>query len=260
MMSLALAVSCTPGSCTTTRSRPCCWITGSATPSSLTRLCSVVMFCLSACSCTEGGLGLERVARSLKSLPSADGPPFAGRELVGQQVARAVQRGRRRGSALRPVAVAADAAVADVLVAQHRAHVAGSRPRPSWSAPPSCPPASGSARRRAGPGPGTSARARKRPARPASATAGSARRCSSGRPGRVQRLSDMASLALSCNPHLDRGTVQRSGRHDTGSLELPPPSPLSDHLLTAPAGDSPKKLGMPPPQCDDSPPSSPLVI
>ncbi|MCY1229233.1 hypothetical protein D9M72_415900 [compost metagenome] len=52
MMSLALAVSCTPGSCTTIRSAPCCWITGSATPSSLTRLCSVVMFCLTAASCT----------------------------------------------------------------------------------------------------------------------------------------------------------------------------------------------------------------
>ena len=48
MMSFALAVSCTPGSWTTTRSAPCCWITGSATPSSFTRLCSVVMFCFSA--------------------------------------------------------------------------------------------------------------------------------------------------------------------------------------------------------------------
>ncbi len=47
-MSLALATSCTPGSCTTMRSRPCCWITGSATPSSLIRLCRVPMFCLSA--------------------------------------------------------------------------------------------------------------------------------------------------------------------------------------------------------------------
>ena len=58
-ISLALAVSCTPGSCTTTRSRPCCWITGSATPSSLMRLCSVRMFCLSACSWNltrDGGL------------------------------------------------------------------------------------------------------------------------------------------------------------------------------------------------------------
>ncbi|MOA01428.1 hypothetical protein D3C78_1208370 [compost metagenome] len=44
-MSLALAVSCTPGSCTTMRLGPACWITGSATPSSLTRLCRVVMFC-----------------------------------------------------------------------------------------------------------------------------------------------------------------------------------------------------------------------
>ena len=47
---LARATSCTPGSWTTMRSAPCCWITGSATPSSFTRLCSVVMFCLSALS------------------------------------------------------------------------------------------------------------------------------------------------------------------------------------------------------------------
>ena len=31
-MSFALAVSCTPGSCTTMRSAPCCWMIGSATP------------------------------------------------------------------------------------------------------------------------------------------------------------------------------------------------------------------------------------
>ena len=47
-MSLARAVSCTPGSCTTIRSAPWRWMTGSATPSSLIRLFSVVMFC-----CTE---------------------------------------------------------------------------------------------------------------------------------------------------------------------------------------------------------------
>ena len=51
-MSFALAVSCTPGSCTTTRLAPCCWMTGSATPSSLTRFLSVVMFCCRANSCT----------------------------------------------------------------------------------------------------------------------------------------------------------------------------------------------------------------
>ena len=69
-MSLALAVSCTPGSCTTMRSRPCCWITGSATPSSLIRLCRVTMFCLSACSCTRRAASGLMVAVSLYSVPS----------------------------------------------------------------------------------------------------------------------------------------------------------------------------------------------
>ncbi|MPM94235.1 hypothetical protein SDC9_141380 [bioreactor metagenome] len=69
-MSLALAVSCTPGSCTTMRSSPCCWITGSATPSSLIRLCSVTMFCLSACSCTLRRASGLIEATSLKPVPS----------------------------------------------------------------------------------------------------------------------------------------------------------------------------------------------
>ena len=60
MMSLARATSCTPGSCTTMRSAPCCWIIGSATPSSLTRLRSVVMFCWTPSSmraaCSASGL------------------------------------------------------------------------------------------------------------------------------------------------------------------------------------------------------------
>ena len=43
--SLTLPGSCTPGSSTTMRRSPCCWITGSATPNALTRLRSVVMFC-----------------------------------------------------------------------------------------------------------------------------------------------------------------------------------------------------------------------
>ncbi len=68
MMSLALAVSCTPGSCTTMRSAPCCWITGSATPSSLTRLCSVVMFCFTAASCTARRATSVKVPTTL--LPS----------------------------------------------------------------------------------------------------------------------------------------------------------------------------------------------
>ena len=71
MMSLAFAVSCTPGNCTTTRSSPCCWITGSATPSSLTRLCKVVMFCVIAVSCTRRAAAGLRLPESLKSVPSA---------------------------------------------------------------------------------------------------------------------------------------------------------------------------------------------
>ena len=69
-MSLALAVSCTPGSCTTMRSMPCCWITGSATPSSLIRLCSVTMFCLSAWSWMRRAASGLMLAVSLYSVPS----------------------------------------------------------------------------------------------------------------------------------------------------------------------------------------------
>ena len=69
-MSLALAVSCTPGNCTTMRSIPCCWITGSDTPSSLIRLCSVVMFCFSAWSCTRRAASGLIVAVSRNSEPS----------------------------------------------------------------------------------------------------------------------------------------------------------------------------------------------
>ena len=50
IMSLARAVSWTPGNCTTMRSAPCCWITGSFTASSLTRLFRVMMFCFTALS------------------------------------------------------------------------------------------------------------------------------------------------------------------------------------------------------------------
>ncbi len=41
---LASAVSCTPGSSTTMRVAPCCWMTGSDTPSALTRLRRVARF------------------------------------------------------------------------------------------------------------------------------------------------------------------------------------------------------------------------
>ena len=70
-ISLARAVSCTPGSCTTTRSAPCCWITGSATPSSFTRLCSVRMFCCSAFSWTRFWNSGLTVATSSRSRPSS---------------------------------------------------------------------------------------------------------------------------------------------------------------------------------------------
>ena len=70
MMSFALAVSCTPGSSTTMRSSPCCWITGSDTPSWLTRLCSVLMFCFSALSCTALIACGRNVATSLTPVPS----------------------------------------------------------------------------------------------------------------------------------------------------------------------------------------------
>jgi len=53
------------------RSAPCCWITGSATPSSLTRLCSVVMFCLSAVSSTSRSVCGSSAITSFSSVPSA---------------------------------------------------------------------------------------------------------------------------------------------------------------------------------------------
>ena len=67
---LARATSCTPGSCTTTRSAPCCWITGSATPSSLMRLCRVPMFCLSALA------WMSRVAFGLSATSSRRSSPL----------------------------------------------------------------------------------------------------------------------------------------------------------------------------------------
>ena len=68
-MSLARAVSCTPGSCTTTRSLPCCWTIGSATPSSLTRLRRMVMFCCTAPSWMRFCASGFKPAKSLKSVP-----------------------------------------------------------------------------------------------------------------------------------------------------------------------------------------------
>src|SRR5487761_2526847 len=70
-MSLARAVSWTPGSCTTTRSVPACWMIGSATPSSLTRLRRIVMFCWTALSWMRVCAGGESPATSRRSPPAA---------------------------------------------------------------------------------------------------------------------------------------------------------------------------------------------
>src|SRR5260363_199360 len=51
ILSFALAVSCTLGNSTMMRSAPCCCTSGSATPSSFTRLDKVRMFCCSAFFC-----------------------------------------------------------------------------------------------------------------------------------------------------------------------------------------------------------------
>ncbi len=69
MMSFARAVSCTPGSCTTTRSAPCCWMIGSATPSSFTRLRRIWMFCWTAPSCMRFCASGFRPAISRSSPP-----------------------------------------------------------------------------------------------------------------------------------------------------------------------------------------------
>ena len=156
-MSLALAVSCTPGNWTTMRSAPCCWITGSATPSSLIRLCSVVMFCLSANSPIFFWASGFSVATSLRSLPS----PCSARSRSGWLSAmalRALSRvsasrnlmTRRSPSRLTP-------AWRRFLSRMHGAQVGRQSSRGAWSARPSCRPGAGNARRRAGRGRGTSA-------------------------------------------------------------------------------------------------------
>ena len=127
-MSFAFAVSCTPGSCTTMRSAPCCWMIGSATPSSLTRLRSVVMFCCSAKSC---------VRRCASGLSVRDDAEFARRRPAlrsSRSGMRALDLGHRL-VAHRPVAeahdhrlaLARDAAVLDALVAQRAADVVRER-------------------------------------------------------------------------------------------------------------------------------------
>src|SRR4029450_9125136 len=135
MMSFALAVSCTPGNCTTTRSAPCCWITGSATPSSLTRLCSVVMFCVIAADWTRlaapgvgvrGGVVLE-VAGKLPVYAFLALDPVEVGQLVDQDRSRRRQRRLVAKADDDAVAGARDAGVANVLVAQQRPHVARGR-------------------------------------------------------------------------------------------------------------------------------------
>ena len=123
-MSLARAVSCTPGSCTTTRSAPCCWMIGSATPSSLTRLRRIWMFCWTAPSwmrfCASG------FSPAMRQQVAAGAVALAQRQ-VGVVLLD-------DGARLRPLrtvleahhdvgAVARDAAVLDLLVAHQRADV-----------------------------------------------------------------------------------------------------------------------------------------
>ena len=109
------------------RLAPCCWITGSATPSSLTRLCSVVMFCRIAADCTRlAASGFQRTGEA-----EVAGVGVFEPLQVGQLVFEQVLRGRAGGGIAEAdgdaVAVADDAGVADVLVAQQRADVAGQR-------------------------------------------------------------------------------------------------------------------------------------
>ncbi len=83
MRSFARATSCTPGNCTTMRSAPCCWMTGSATASSLMRLFRVTMFCFSASSWKVLIACGVRVTTRVKSAPvrvsvsSSSGWPLA---------------------------------------------------------------------------------------------------------------------------------------------------------------------------------------
>ena len=124
-MSLARAVSCTPGSCTTTRSAPCCWMIGSATPSSLTRLRRIWMFCCDR-AVLDALLRLGLQARDEPQVAAGSGVGVAQRE-----VGIVLLDGGARLDALRLVleahhdvaAVARDAAVLDLLAAQQRADV-----------------------------------------------------------------------------------------------------------------------------------------
>jgi hypothetical protein len=115
MMSLARAVSCTPGSCTTTAVGALLLDHRLGTPRSLTRLCSVVMFCVIACPARASALGF-RLPLSLKSCRRR-------RTHCSRAVGPCSRCARRQRLAVAKahvdvVAVARDAGVAQVLVAQ----------------------------------------------------------------------------------------------------------------------------------------------
>jgi hypothetical protein len=88
---------------------PCCWITGSATPSSLTRLCSVVMFCLTAWSWMRRPASGFNVPTSLKPSPSAVSTQARSARLSVNwlRAASAAARSRTRTSTLLPSRVTA---------------------------------------------------------------------------------------------------------------------------------------------------------
>ena len=123
-MSLARAVSCTPGSCTTTRSAPCCWTIGSATPSSLTRLRRIVMFCWTAPS------WMRFCASGFSAAMRRSSPPrlLRAHGEVGERSSRSrcapssrSASSRKRSTTFWPSR--ADAAVLDALLAHQRADV-----------------------------------------------------------------------------------------------------------------------------------------
>ena len=83
------------------------------------------MFCLTACSCTRRAASGLSVPTSFRSLPSAASVQARSGSWSASRSARGGQRGGVTEAHLDVVAVAADAGVAHVLVAQQRAHVAG---------------------------------------------------------------------------------------------------------------------------------------
>ena len=125
-MSFARAVSCTPGSCTTMRSAPCCWIDRLGDAELVDAVAQVVMFCLTrAVLDALLRLGLDASRRGAAPPPS---PALAHRE-VGE---RFVDRARAPCRASRVVAEAHARRVCPrarrrawrmLLVAQQRADV-----------------------------------------------------------------------------------------------------------------------------------------